>query len=378
MAWNQPGGEQGGKPRKSARAVAGTSLLRRWRQHWSANPQARGSFYLLAVGVALLLWALSGFYQVGDGERGVAQRFGAYAGLRDTGIGWHLPWPIDTVTTVNLGKLNSADFQSRMFTSDAMLVNVTASIQYQYADPRAVLFAMREPDVIVREVGEAVARELVGQRRIEELMGGASRAPLTVALRSALQQPLDAMGAGIRVLNVNLTDVQVPEAVLGSQRELVQAGVERERMAREAQGYAAELVPAAQGSAQQQRLAAQTYKLQAIGVAEGDAARFEPIAAAYARAPQVTRSRLYIETMETILARSRKVIIDGKGGSNTLVLPLDKLSDPGALRAAGVTGIANGEAAATTPSISPAVTPPIAPAAVPVTPDDRTRDRERQ
>ena len=144
-------------------------------------------------------------------------------------------------------------------------------------------------------------------------------------------------GLGVRVLAVNLTDVQVPQAVLAAQRELVQAGVERERIAREAQGYAAELVPAAQGQAQHQRLDAEAYKLQIVGVAEGDAARFDPIAAAYARAPEVTRTRLYIETMETILARSRKIIIDGKSAGNTLVLPLDKLGDAGALKGAGVT-----------------------------------------
>jgi modulator of FtsH protease HflK len=284
-----------------------------------------------------------------------------------------LPWPIESVTVVNLGRLNSADVQARMLTRDTMLVNVTATIQYQYTDARAAAFAARDPDALVRELGEAVTRELVGSHDIQDLMGGGDRAPLTDALRAGLQQPLDTMGLGLRVVAVNLTDVQVPQAVLAAQRELVQAGVERERVAAEAQGYAAELVPAAQGQAQRQRLDAEAYKLQVVGTAEGDAARFDPLAAAYARAPEVTRDRLYIETLETILARSRKIIIDGKSAGNTLVLPLDKLGGGGALRGAGVTGVvpgSGGSEAAEAPASGTRAAPGAAAAR-----DDRGRDR---
>jgi len=382
MAWNQPGDNQGGKPtRGSARPPANGGWWRRWRQRWLAQPQDHGMFYAAAAGVALLLWLATGFYQIEDGERGVVQRLGAFRELRPSGAGWHLPWPIETVTAVNLGKLNSADVQARMLTRDAMLVNVMATIQYQYTDARAALFAARDPDALVRELGESVTRDMVGAHSIQQLMGSADRAPLTDAVRSALQQPLDALGMGVRIVAVSLTDVQVPQAVLAAQRELVQAGVERERVAAEAQGYAAEVVPAAQGQAQHQRLDAEAYKLQVVGTAEGDAARFDPLVAAYARSPQVMRDRLYIETVETILARSRKLIIDGKGGGNTLVLPLDKLGDAGALKAAGVTGVVPGVAggtatgaavisgaAATAAGTAPAnaVTPPR---------DDRSRDR---
>jgi len=342
-------------------------------------------FYAAAAGVALLLWLATGFYQIEDGERGVVQRFGAFRELRPSGAGWHLPWPIETVTTVNLGKLNSTDVQARMLTRDAMLVNVMATIQYQYTDARAALFAARDPDALVRELGESVTRDLVGAHTIQQLMGSADRAPFTDAVRSALQRPLDAMGMGVRILAVSLTDVQVPQAVLAAQRELVQAGVERERVAAEAQGYAAEVVPAAQGQAQHQRLDAEAYKLQVVGTAEGDAARFDPLVAAYARSPQVMRDRLYIETVETILARSRKLIIDGKGGGNTLVLPLDKLGDAGALKAAGVTGVipgvavgaATGAAATAGTSVGAGATAAGAATTGVASPprDDRSRDR---
>ena len=166
-------------------------------------------------------------------------------------------------------------------------------------------------------------REFVGQQPIAGLMGGTARAPISIALRAALQRVLDQTGVGVRVADVNLTDVQVPEAVLAAQRDRVQADIDNERAVREAQGYAAELIPSAQTLAQKQRLDAAEYKLQVVGAAEGEAARFAPIAAAYARAPAVTRNQMYVETIESILSRSRKIVIDGKG-INTLLLPLDK------------------------------------------------------
>lgn len=341
MAGNQGSDEKDGAKRPGgARSPSLIGRVRRWRQRWSATPAARAPFYVAVAAAALALWLATGFYQVEDGERGVLQRFGAYAGLRVSGLGWHLPWPIETVTNVNLDRINNATFQSRMFTADAVLLNVAASIRYQYSDARAALFAVRDTDALVGVLGEAAARELVGQRRIAELLGGASRTPLVNAMRTSLQQPLDALGTGVRVLAVDLTDVQVPEAVLPSQRDLVQAGEERDKIAREAQGYAAEVLPAAQATAQRQRLDAEGYKLQIIGAAQGDAARFDQLVVAYARAPEVTRTRMYIETMETILARSRKIIIDGKGG-NTLVLPpLDRPGEALAPRGAGAAGAA--------------------------------------
>ncbi len=369
MAWNQSSDDQDATTRRgAARSPKLGGWLRRWRQRWSANPGARSPYYAAAATAALALWLATGFYQVDDGERGVLQRFGAYAGLRGSGAGWHLPWPVETLTNVNLDHINSADVHSRMFTADAVLVTVAASIHYQYTDARAALFAVRESEAVVRALGEAAARELVGQHRIAELLGGAARTPLASAMRTALQQPLDGLGAGVRVVAIDLTDVQVPEAVLPSQRDLVQAGEERDKMAREAQGYAAEVLPAAQAAAQRQRLDAEGYKLQTIGTAEGDAARFDQLVVAYARAPEVTRTRMYIETMETILAHSRKLIIDGKGGNTFVLPPLDKPADAGVPRggagaAGGAAGGANAGRAATASSSELAL------------PDERSRER---
>jgi membrane protease subunit HflK len=363
MPWNQPADNKGVKPRRSgARSGAGGGRLRRWRQRWKTSPRSRAAVYVAAAGFALVLWLATGCYQLEGAERGVLQHFGAYAGERGSGVGWHLPWPIETLTVVDLGKPASAAFQARMLTSDGMLVNVTGDIPYRYADARAALFAARNPDALVRELGEGLARAAVGQRPIAELMDGAKRAPLSGVLAPELQQLLDTIGAGMHVLAVNLTDVQVPEPVLAAQRDRMQADSDNEQVAHEAQAYAAELIPSAQALARKQRLDAESYRLQAIGTAEADAARFAPIAAAYARAPEVTRSQLYVETMEAILAHSRKIIVDGKG-INTLLLPVDKLGDAAALRAAGIVGIVSAASAAAAPTTATAPPTATAPAA---------------
>ncbi|HVN99737.1 MAG TPA: FtsH protease activity modulator HflK [Steroidobacteraceae bacterium] len=385
QARNTPADPPGATPRGGAPGGTGRGGLQDWRRRWSGGDrQVRGALYAAAAGVALALWLASGFYLLEDGERGVLQRFGAYAGERGSGAGWHLPWPIETLTVVDLGRLNSADFQSRMLTRDGMLLNVTASVTYHYADARAALFAVRHPDALVAELAEAALRESVGQQAIAALMGGATRAPLSEALPGAIQQALDRMHTGMQIVAVNLTDVQVPEAVLAAQRDRVQASADSERAAREAQGYADEQVPAAKGQAEKQRLEAAAYKAQVIGAAEAEAARFAPIAAAYARAPAVTRNQLYIETIESILARSRKIIIDGKG-VNTLMLPLDHLAGAGVLKAAGVQGIVSvaagaepgaGTGAAPAAASAPAHQEPAAPAPGAGAVDERSRERE--
>jgi modulator of FtsH protease HflK len=374
MAWNQSGDDQGAKRRAGA-AAAGAPWWRRLKQGWAGRRGARGSLYGTAAGTALVLWLLSGCYQLDEGQHGVVERFGAYAGERGAGLGWHLPWPIETLTRVDLGRLNSVDFQSRMLSADTGLLNITGSVQYQLRDARQVLYGLREPDRTVRDLGEAATRQLMATHSVEETLSGKTRTRLIEALRGTVQQRLDTLGAGVRVLSVNLTDVQVPEPVLAAQREAEQARQDRERLAREAQGYAGDLLPRAQEVAQRQRLEAEAYKSTVIATAEGDAARFEPLLAAYERAPEVTRNRLYVETIETILARSRKVIIDGKGSGNSFTIPLERLLDTATARGTGVSGVIEAPAPAPAPASGGGVKAPRV-SEVPATEHDaRSRDR---
>jgi membrane protease subunit HflK len=213
-----------------------------------------------------------------------------------------------------------------MLTADVNLVEIRSAIQYQYLDPVKVLFQVRDPEQTLREVSESAIREVVGQANLDQVLGNA-RQQITEGTRDLIQRTLDSYNAGIRVTSVNLTDVQVPEAVIAAQRDANKAIEDRDRFSKEAQAYANDILPKAQGTAQRQMQDAEAYKMQIVAVADGDVARFNSVYAAYAQAPEVTRQRMYIETIEQIMQQSKKVMLDSKagGGGNMIYLPLDKL-----------------------------------------------------
>jgi membrane protease subunit HflK len=347
MAWNEPGG-RGESPWGRRPAGQGglegalASLQRRLEALLrggsggggsGGSPAGEGnSQFVVLVGVALLvLWLAAGFFKVDASERAVIQRFGRFLEVRNPGLSWRLPWPVDTVTKVNVSKVNSVEYRSRMLTADVNLVDIRSAIQYQYADPVKVLFQVREPEETLREVSESAIREVVGQAALEDVLG-AARQSVSIRTRDLIQRTLDSYNAGIRVSSVNLTDVQVPEAVLASQRDANKAIEDRDRFSKEAESYANDILPKAQGAAQRLQQDAEAYKAQILALAEGDVARFESIYNAYSQAPEVTRQRMYIEAIEQVMQRSRKVVIDAKGGAggNVLYLPLDRLLQPGA------------------------------------------------
>jgi membrane protease subunit HflK len=365
MAWNQP--DSGQKPDPRSRRPASANGFDAWLNRISGflsgsgrptNGEGKGvqsRIPWIIGGILLLAWMWTGYYEVDAAERGVIQRFGRFDRVTDTGSGWgmHIPWPVETVTMINVSNVNSIDYQSRMLTSDVNLVNITCAIQFQNADPLKLLFKVRDPDVTLQQVSESAIREVIGQNTLEAVLAGASRAAITSNTRDLIQKTLDSYGTGIRVISVNLTEVQVPEAVQAAQRDANKAIEDRERYSKEAQAYSNDLLPRARGTAQRQLLEAEAYKLQAIAKAEGDTSRFSQLAAAYAQAPDVTRNRLYIETMETVLSRSRKVILDAKSGTgNMIYLPLDKMVEAGNSRTSSassdiVVSPANGAAANT-------------------------------
>jgi len=338
MAWNQPEGDKGAK-RRSGPPATPPPWWRRLKQQWAAGRGARGPLYGAVAGAVVLLWLMSGWYLIDDGQRAVLTRFGGYAGERTAGLGWHVPWPVETLTRVDPGLLRSEAFQSRMLTSDLALLNVAGSVQYQWRDARRALYGVRGLDKLVQDVAEASTRELIAARSMADNLEGKTRTALVDTLRTVVQGQLDALDAGVSVQSVNLTDIQVPEQVLASRRQGDLAQLDSDRLAREAQGYAGDLLPRAQEAAQRMRSDAESYKVAVIATADGDAARFEPLLAAYERAPEVTRNRLYVETMESILARSHKVIIDGKAGANNFTIPLEKMLDAATTRGTGVAGV---------------------------------------
>ena len=342
MAWNQPGG-QNNAPWGRRPGQGGPDLderVKSWQRRLESllrpGGGEGGSLALAVALVVLVFWLSSGFFQIKAAERGVILRFGHFVELKNPGLGWRWPWPIESLTKVNVASINSSDFKSRVLTSDVNLVDVRFGVQYQFTDPMKVLFRVREPETTLSEVSESAIREIVGRSTLDDVIVGATRPQITRRTKELIQKTLDYYNSGITVTTVNLTDVQVPEAVIPSQRDTNKAIADKERTINEAQAYANQILPAAQGAASQMQQNAQGYKAQITALAEGHASRFTQLEEAYEKAPEVTRRRLYMDTVETLLARSHKVIIDSKatgaGGGNMFYLPLDKLLDKAAAR----------------------------------------------
>ena len=353
MAWNEPGnrGENPwNKKRPAPKSDGNPNSLGEWLEKLKASlgggasggapggGEAAGSpaaFGLVLAGVLVLLWLASGMFQINASEKGVVQRFGRFTEVRNEGWGWAFPWPIETVTKVNFSQFNSIDYKSRVLTADVNLVEIHTAIQFLNADPVKVLFQVRDVEATLREVSESAIREVVGQASLDDVLG-AARQRITDSAKERIQRTLDGYNSGLRVASVNLTDVQVPEAVVAAQRDANKAIEDRERYQKEAMAYTNDIVPKAEGAAQRMAQDAEAYKAQVVALADGDVARFNSVYSAYAQAPEVTRQRMYIETIEQIMQQSKKIILDTKqgNGGNMIYLPLDKLLERQAARPA--------------------------------------------
>jgi membrane protease subunit HflK len=232
------------------------------------------------------------------------------------------------LTKVDIATIESLDSKALMLTADQSLIDISWSVQYRIADPVRFLFEVREPQESLRQLSETVMRELVGGSSLSALLDGEARSRVAAEARAHIQKDLEGYGAGINLTGVSLVDVRLPEAAQAAQRDAAKAAEERQHALAEAQAYSNDIVPKAQSAAQRQLTDAEVYAAQTRAAADAEAARFTQLAQAFARAPEVTRSRMYIETMESILARAHKIIIDTKSGSgNMIYVPLDKLAE---------------------------------------------------
>jgi membrane protease subunit HflK len=258
--------------------------------------------------------------------QGVVQRFGRHVQTVPNGWGWRFPWPIEQVTKVDTQGVKSAAYKSRVLTAEPNMVELEVAVQYRIRQAEDYLFRVRDPEATLGEVSESAIREVVGRNDLRAILES-KRTAIATDTRDIMQRTLDQYGAGMEVNSVNITDVQVPDAVQQAQRDSVKAKADRDRVILEAQAYVNGILPQAEGLAARQVQDAEAFKSQIMLLATGDASRFGQLLTAYDKAPGVTRERLYIETIESVLRASRKVIIDSKGGANgnMLYLPLDKL-----------------------------------------------------
>jgi modulator of FtsH protease HflK len=330
MAWNQPGGNNN-NPWGKKPASGGGDLDQTFKD-WQKRVESlfggggrSGSIIVVLLVIAVAIWMVTGFYTVEVGSQGVVQRFGRHVATVPNGWGWRFPWPIEQVTEVNTARVIGTSYKSSVLTAEPNMVDLEIAVQYKISDPKAYLFNVRQPVDTLGEVSESAIREVVG-RSDQQAILESKRVEIADATREIIQRTLDAYGAGIEVVEVKITGVQVPEAVQLSQRDSVKAKADRERVTREAQAYANEILPKAEGVAARAVQDAEGYKAGKIQQATGDASYFNQLLTAYEKAPNVTRDRLYLETVESVMRTSRKVIIDSKStNGNMIYLPLDKM-----------------------------------------------------
>jgi membrane protease subunit HflK len=353
------GGDAGGGPPRRGLAIGGAGLI---------------------LALVLLVWLASGFYIVDEGRRGVVTRFGKYTETTQPGPRWHLPFPVEAVDivdfkqvrTVEIGYRNSPSNrnakEATMLTEDENIIDIQFAVQYDLVSAESFVFNNRKPEDMVKFVAEAAIREVVGRSKMDfALYEG--REQIATQTREQMQKLMDLYRTGVNIQKVTLQSVQPPEKVQAAFDDAVKAQQDRVRLVNEGQAYANDVVPRARGLASRLLEEANGYNTEVTQRSEGDASRFRSILTEYAKAPGVTRDRLYLDMMQSVLGNSSKIIVDQKGSGNLLYLPLDKLMQQTATPPAS-------DAPQIPRSSQPVVPEPAAPAEPPRN-RDGLRSRER-
>lgn len=297
----------------------------------------------LIILVALVIWLLSGIYIIDEGKRGVVLRFGKFTEITMPGPHWRIPYPVESVETVDTEQRRfvevgyrsgggrgsnsvSVPKEALMLTKDENIVNIQLAVQYQVKDPREYLFNVRDPDLTLKQATESAIREVVGKSKMDFVLKE-GRSEIAQQTRDLVQQILDQYKAGLIVTTVNMQDAQPPEEVQGAFADAIKAREDEVRQKNEAEAYSNDILPKARGAAARQLEEANAYRQSVIAKAEGEASRFDQILNEYKRAPAVTKERIYIDTMEKVLSDSSKVLVDVRQGNNVMFLPLDRIME---------------------------------------------------
>ncbi|HQR02895.1 MAG: FtsH protease activity modulator HflK [Proteobacteria bacterium] len=326
------------------------------------SPRQFGGGVGLLLALIAVVWAGSGFYIVDASQRGIVLRFGSYTETTEPGLRWHMPWPIESYEVVNLSGVRTVEVGYRgseknkvpkealMLTDDENIVSVQFAVQYVLKDPKNYIFKNRNPDEAVIQAAETAIREVVGKSQMDYVLYE-GRDVIAANTQKLIQDILDRYQTGVQIRSVTLQSTQPPEQVQAAFDDAVKAGQDRERQKNEGQAYANDVIPKAKGTAARLIEEANGYKSRMIATAEGDASRFKQILTEYSKYPEVTRQRMYLETLQQIYSSTSKVMVDAKGQGNLLYLPLDKL-----MQAAGAaSGTVSGDTSQTTANHTPTV-----------------------
>jgi len=284
-----------------------------------------GIFGIILVG--LVLWVgWDSVHIIDEAEQGVVLRFGKYNRTLTPGINLTLPRPFESMVAVNVSSIRSLEDRGNMLTQDENLVEFVYKVQYRVASAQDFLFKVRDPETTVRQSAESALRESVGTNRLDAILEGTQREAIRRETQRVLQDTLDRYEAGILISEFNLEDVNVPVAVREAYSDVIRAREDKERFIEEARVHANSVIPEARGQAARIIQEAEGYRASTVALAEGEAQRFNQLLTEYQKAPDITRKRLYLQTLESVLGRSKKVLIDAQSSGNLLYLPIDQLS----------------------------------------------------
>jgi len=314
-------------------------LLGRHEPEEGAGGPPRSSFPFggagLLVVLVLVVWLASGFYIVDEGRRGVVTRFGRYTETTAPGPRWHLPYPVEAVEVIDFSKIKTVEIHGStpasrsargllLLTDDENITDALFAVQYRLKDTKDYVFNTKNPDDVLVQVASTAISEVVGRNQMDFVLYE-GRGEIAKKTEMLMQEMLDRYGTGIQIQNVSLQDSQPPEQVRPAFDDAVKAKQDLERQKNEGQAYANDVVPRARGLASRLLQEAEGYNARVVQEADGNASRFKQILVEYNKAPAITRERLYLDMMQSVLGSTSKVLIDQRSGNSLLYLPLDQL-----------------------------------------------------
>ncbi|OUS10490.1 HflK protein [Gammaproteobacteria bacterium 53_120_T64] len=334
MAWNEPGGGKdpwGGGNKKNGSPPDLDAALKdigdKFGKIFGGGSGSGGGIGSAAIiGVLLILsviWGLLGFYQIDAKEQALVLRLGKFHEIVGDGLHWNPPL-VDIVTRVRVTEERQYQTRGQMLTQDENIVELPLTVHYNIKSVKDFVLNVKAPEYSLRHATDSALRHVVGSSGLDAVVS-TGREQLSIDVETRLQTYLDGYGTGINVVKVNILEAKPPSAVKAAYDDVIKAREDRERVINEAQAYANGIVPEARGRAKRVLEEAKGYQARVVADAEGEAERFDKLFHEYQKAPEVTRQRLYLDTMQSVMENSSKVMVDVKGGNNMLYLPLDKI-----------------------------------------------------
>lgn len=344
MGWNEPPdgnngkdpwGNKGGNKNRGDGPPDLDEIVRKMQQglggifgNKSSNGSTKGggsAFPIAFIVIAIIAWlTFDSFYAIDEQERGMVLRFGEHVADLQPGLSLRFPRPIEKVIKVNVGQLRSITHNANMLTQDENIVDVEVAVQWKIRDPADFLFNLYAPAATLRQVTESAVREVIGKSKLDFVLTE-GRSEIAQRQELLIQEIMDLYKSGVVIAKVEMQSAKPPEQVKAAFDDAIKAREDEQKSVNQAEAYRNDVIPRARGAAARMREESNAYKAKVIAKAEGEASRFEQLLAEYQRAPEVTRQRLYLDAIESVLSSSSKVLMDSDSGNSLMYLPIDKL-----------------------------------------------------